>query len=97
MSNALFDAKRAEMRGMERLGADNESRNSFDVLLLQPGALREIAALVLAARTEQKPDAVQTQPIQLVDRAQHDETTRSVFIAAKAQLPPARRLESCGC
>ena len=53
-------------------------------LVVKAGALGEVAALVLAAVAEQQPHAVDAEPVELVDRAQHGEPPSRIRLAAEA-------------
>ena len=55
-------------------------------------AVGEGAGLVLAARAQQQPHALQAQPVQLVDRAQHRELLALVLAAEADVSRPLRSL-----
>ena len=63
--------------------AGAEGHDRVDRLLAEPGALGEIAALVLAAGAEQQLHAFRAQPVELVDGAQHGEAAAGVLDAVE--------------
>ena len=53
-------------------GAIHERKHLFNIVLAKPRALGEISALVLASGAEQRTHALRPEPVELVDRPQHD-------------------------
>ena len=53
-------------------GAIHEREHLFNIVLAKPRALGEISALVLASGAEERTHALRPEPVELVDRPQHD-------------------------
>ena len=95
-SNAAFGIARASSRRW-RLDCSRDLRRGLRSSSGKPGALGEIAALVLAPGAEQSRDAVHAQPVELVDRAQHREPLAGIRPRRRGRSPPSRHRAPCGC
>src|SRR3569833_2074230 len=82
MLYVLVSGERQQWRRRQSARID-EGLDLLDLGLAKAGPLGEIAALVLAAGTEQLTYATLTETIELVDRAQHRQPTAENLVAAK--------------
>ena len=86
----------AQMRVFVRRIRRDKGQNALRLFRAQARALGEIAGLVLAALAQQRRHAVDAQPVELVDGAQHDAAPRAI-VQRDAGWLPARHPAACGC
>src|SRR5262249_49354522 len=75
--------RRAPWQLGRRIAAGDIGQNALALLIIEPRSLGEVAALVLAAGTEQEAHALPPDLVELVDRPQHGEPAASLGVAGK--------------
>ena len=73
-----------DRRGIVRALGVREGEHAVDGIGLEPGALGEIAALVLATCAEELAHALGAEAVELVDGAQHGQALTGLVLAAEA-------------